>query len=268
MGTPQLHHDGTVTVRVPHDAAAHKAATLAAFERLAPVWSSATDDGLFNAVLERRALRRLVPRPLAGRTVLDAGCGAGCGAGAQCEWLLDQGAEVIGIDLSPAMVAAATTRCRGRGRFQAADLSAPLGLEPRSVDGITSSLVLHYLEDWSVPLASFGRVLRPGGWVVLSLDHPMGPPLASQHGTYFDTELVSDTWEKAGVEVTQHFWRRPLCVVVDAFAAAGFVVERVAEPQVDDEAISRFGDEAAQLVGRPTFVMYRLRRAGGDGPSG
>ena len=263
IGAAPLHHDGLVRTPVP-DEAARRAATLAAYERLAPVWSSATDDGLFNGVLERRALRRLVPLPVAGRTVLDAGCGAG----AQCEWLLDRGAEVIGIDLSPAMVAEAVTRCRGRGRFHVADLGGPLGVESRSVDGITSSLVLHYLQDWAVPLRSFARILRPGGWVVLSLDHPMALPLVSQRGTYFDTELVGDTWKKAGVEVTQHFWRRPLSAVVDAFAAAGFVVERVAEPQVDEEAIARFGDEAAQLAGRPTFIVYRLRLAGGSSPGG
>src|SRR5665213_331992 len=107
------------------------------------------------------------------------------------------------------MVAEARKRCAGRGEFVVADLADPLALEPASVDGITSSLVLHYLADWPVALRSFASVLRPGGWVVASLDHPFAPPLPGQQGGYFDTELVSDTWTKAGVEVTQHFWSRP-----------------------------------------------------------
>src|SRR5579875_3555433 len=44
-------------------------------------------------LLERPALRSLVPANLAGAAVLDAGCGSG----AQAQWLLDQGADVIGI---------------------------------------------------------------------------------------------------------------------------------------------------------------------------
>ena len=78
---------------------------------------------------ERPALQALVPRPLAGAAVLDAGCGSG----AQAAWLLDQGADVIGIDLSPRMVEEAAGRCGGRGRFMAADMSRPLPLEPQLV---------------------------------------------------------------------------------------------------------------------------------------
>jgi ubiquinone/menaquinone biosynthesis C-methylase UbiE len=205
--------------------------------------------------LERPALQSLVPADLGGRTVLDAGCGSG----ALAEWLLENGADVIGIDLSPAMVDEAQRRCKGRGRFLVADMAEPLPLEPQSVDGITCSLALHYLEDWGMALTSFAKVLRVGGWAVLSLDHPSGPPLPSQHGGYFDTELVSDTWKKADVEVTQWFWRRPLSAVIGAFADHGFVVERLVEPQPTEQALARFPDELAKAVGVPWFIVYRLR---------
>lgn len=167
----------------------HTFRTQEAYDRLAPVWAATTDDGPFNGWLERPALRALVPRPLDGLTVLDAGCGAG----GQCQWLLSEGAEVIGLDLSAAMVTEAAAACAGRGRFFQADIAQPLDLPDACVDGITSSLVLHYLRDWQPPLRSFARVLRPGGWVVLSVDHPFGPALPTQRGGYFDAELVSDT---------------------------------------------------------------------------
>jgi ubiquinone/menaquinone biosynthesis C-methylase UbiE len=205
--------------------------------------------------LERPALQSLVPADLSGLTVLDAGCGSG----AVAEWLLERGANVIGIDLSPAMVKEAQRRCNGQGRFLVADLAERLPLEPRSVDGITCSLALHYLEDWGTALTSFAKVLRAPGWAVLSLDHPFGPPLPSQRGGYFDTELVSDTWRKADVEVTQWFWRRPLSAVLEAFADHGFLVERVVEPQPTEQALARFPDELAKVVGVPWFIVYRLR---------
>jgi ubiquinone/menaquinone biosynthesis C-methylase UbiE len=44
-----------------------------------------------------------------------------CGSGALAEWLLENVAEVIGIDLSPTMVEEAHRRCKGRARFLGAD---------------------------------------------------------------------------------------------------------------------------------------------------
>jgi SAM-dependent methyltransferase len=242
-----------VTTDMPESQAAHNRLTREAYDRLAAVWSSTTDEGPFNGFLERPALQALVP-DLRGATVLDAGCGSG----AQAQWLLDQGADVIGVDISPRMIDEAERRCAGRGRFLVADLAEPLPLEPRSVDGVTSSLALHYVEDLSRPLRSFATALRPGGWAVISLDHPFGPATPGRRGGYFDTELVSDTWRKADVEVTQHFWRRPLSAVLDACADAGFRLDRVAEPQPSAEALQRFPDDLGDLAGVPTFIVYRL----------
>jgi SAM-dependent methyltransferase len=243
-----------VTTPQPADQADHNQRTREAYDRLAAVWSATTDEGPWNGLLERPALQGLVPAPLTGATVLDAGCGAG----AQANWLLDQGADVVAFDISPNMVEEARRRCDGRGRFEVADLSRPLPLEPGSLDGITCSLALHYIEDWSVPMASFAAALRPGGWAVISLDHPFGPPLKSQRGGYFDQELVSDSWQKGDIEVTQHFWRRPIGDAFGAFADAGFAVDRIAEPQPSAEALRQFPDELSDIVGVPMFIVYRL----------
>jgi ubiquinone/menaquinone biosynthesis C-methylase UbiE len=244
-----------MTINDPADQAEHTRRTREAYDRLAAVWSATTDEGPYNGWLERPALRSLIPDSLRGAVVLDAGCGSG----AQAQWLLDQGAEVIGVDVSPRMVEEAERRCGGRGRFLVADLTTPLPLEPASLDGITCSLALHYVADWSVPLGSFARVLRPGGWAVISLDHPFAPPVPGQRGGYFDTELLSETWHKGGVEVSQYFWRRPLGAVIAAFADTGFAVDRIAEPQPSAEALRRFPGELAGAVGVPWFIVYRLR---------
>jgi SAM-dependent methyltransferase len=39
-------------------------------------------------------------------------------------------------------------------------------------DDVTASLVLHYLQDWGPALAELRRVLRPGGRLIVSVDHP------------------------------------------------------------------------------------------------
>ena len=243
-----------MTLNNPADQAEHTKRTREAYDRLAAVWSATTDEGPFNGLLERPALRSLIPGSLAGAVVPDAGCGSG----AQVQWLLDQGAEVVGIDVSPRMIEEAERRCGGRGRFLVADLAKPLPLEPASLDGITCSLALHHVADWTVPLRSFASALRPAGWAVIFLDHPFGPPLPGQQGGYFDTELLSETWHKGGVEVSQQFWRRPLGAVLGAFADVGFVVDRVVEPQPSDEALKLFPDDLTGIVGVPVFIVYRL----------
>ncbi|MGA7420280.1 MAG: hypothetical protein WBW80_19965 [Acidimicrobiales bacterium] len=60
------------------------------------------------------------------------------------------------------------------------------------------------------------------------------------------------------MEVTQYFWRRPLSAVTDAFADAGFSVERTVEPQPGPSALERFPEALAGLAGVPSFIVYRI----------
>ena len=108
------------------------------------------------ALYEQPALRALLP-PVAGRRVLDAGCGAG----RHSVWLAEQGAEVVGLDASPEMLARARARVPS-GTFAVADLGEPLALGDGAFDVVIASLVLHYLQDWGPTLRELRRVLRPG----------------------------------------------------------------------------------------------------------
>lgn len=226
------------------------------YDALAPVWAETTDGNLWNEVLDRRPIRSLLPSSLDRVAILDVGMAAGT----MSLELLDRGAEVTGVDLSPAMVDAARRRCGGRGRFLVADLGRPLPLPDASFDGVVASLVLHYLRDWSVPLASFARLLRPGGWLIVSLDHPESPFSRANRTSYFETELLTDTWSKGGVTVKPSFWRRPLSAVIDAFADAGFVLERLVEPRATAEDRSQHPDEAERLGDVPFRAVYRWRK--------
>ncbi len=74
-----------------------------------PVCGMTADDNLWNEALEWTTVRALLadkPDPTA--TALDAGCAAG----AVGEWLLSRGCDVVGIDISPALVVAARQRCK------------------------------------------------------------------------------------------------------------------------------------------------------------
>jgi len=224
------------------------------YDSLAPVWAESTDDNLWNEVLDRRPIRSLLPDDLTGRSVLDVGTAGGAIAAE----LVARGAEVTAIDLSPAMVDTARARCGGRGRFLVADVGEPLPFDDASFDGAVASMALHYIKDWTTPLASLARVLRPGGWLIVSTDHPDSPFSRSHRTKYLDTELVTDEWTKAGVTVEVSFWRQPLSRMLNAFADAGFCLDRVLEPDVDDNDRRRYPQDAAG-VGAPIRIVVRWR---------
>lgn len=98
----------------------------------------------------------------AGREVLDAGCGEGYGS----EILADVASEVVGVDLDAELL----NRARGRyvrARFEPADLLA-LPFPDSSFDVVVTLQVVEHLSSPGGFIAECGRVLRPGGVLVVA----------------------------------------------------------------------------------------------------
>lgn len=99
--------------------------------------------------------------------VVDLGCGTGRVGG----WLHARGAkELVGVDLSPAMLAKAEAR-----GFYARTIRAPItatGLEPGTFDGAVSCMVLDHVADLAGFFVEAHRLLRPGGWLAIVDFHP------------------------------------------------------------------------------------------------
>lgn len=113
------------------------------------------------AAVELRARSYELLGDLAGRTVVDVGCGGGRAVAE----LAGRGARAIGVDLDPEMIAVARDRCPA-GEFQVGDACA-LPLETGSVAGYRADKVLHMLPDPVRAVAEARRVLAPGGRIVL-----------------------------------------------------------------------------------------------------
>jgi len=232
--------------------------SLGVYDERAKDYAAMNEQSPYNALYERPAVIELLGE-VAGKHVLDAGCGSGPLA----QWLVENGASVVGVDVSEAMLEIARERGLSNATFHVADLGKPLGLLANdSFQMAVSSLVLHYLRDWEVPLSELHRVLVPGGSLVVSTHHPAWDIQLSTTGSYFDTELLSDRWPMGEHEVAVRFWRRPLTGMFAAFAAAGFAVETMKEPMPLDECRTRFPDEWEFLTTQPNFVFFRLKAIG------
>ena len=121
-------------------------------------------------LLERLDLMRLQP----GR-ILDVGAGTGGCTVALAERYPQ--AQVVALDLAPAMLGRARGRLSGwrrwrRGHgFVCADAAA-LPLQAASVDLVVSNLTLQWCPDLPATFGEFRRVLRPGGVALFSTFGP------------------------------------------------------------------------------------------------
>jgi len=120
-----------------------------------------------------RAFRRRTgfrPEDLAGKLVLDVGCGMGRFAEVATRW----GAHVVGIDLSLASeVAAKNLTERAATIFQADVFKLPFA--PESFDYIYSIGVLHHTPDCERAFKALPSLLKPGGRIAIWLYSAYNP---------------------------------------------------------------------------------------------
>ena len=235
------------------------------YDGIAEAYSAENEANLVNAYYERPAMLALAG-DVAGLRILDAGCGSGPLFAA----LRDRGAIVTGFDKSAGMIELARRRLGDDADLQVADLGSPLRFPDGTFDDVTASLVLHYLEDWGPALAELRRVLRPGGRLIVSVEHPFAINLmhreAGRKGDYFATSNRTEEWAMGGQTALMSFWDRPLHAMTDAFTAAGFRIAVISEPPAAPAARELFPDAIAGKQRFLCFLFFVLQA--GESPCG
>ncbi|AJC44758.1 class I SAM-dependent methyltransferase [Xanthomonas sacchari] len=215
------------------------------------LWADSYPAQAHNPVMqaEQRAMLALLPPSLYGQHVLDAGCGSG----RYLLHALQRGAgHVTGVDLSPQMLARAAQELgdvdTGRYALHEGRLEA-LPLADASADLSLCALALGHLPQLPLALAELRRVTRPGGWVLCSDVHPIGPAL----GWRRDFKAGG---QRYAVRHTQHLYSHWHA----ACAALGLAIDAVSEPMLDPADIpagAHFDPAALQV---PVALVLRLRR--------
>lgn len=120
-------------------------------------------------IVNRQPVRLAVDMlvPLAGETILDAGCGTGS---AVADMLGRAPCQVTGVDASETMLRAARRRLGRRAAFANARLEE-LPFAPASFDAVLALNVLYFNDAGNGMLRSLHRVLRPGGRLVAYVTH-------------------------------------------------------------------------------------------------
>ena len=211
---------------------------------------------------------------LAGRSVLDIGCGEGYCA----RELKRRGAgDYLGIDLSSQMIAAA----------QAQESKDNFGIEyracnvlefeaERQYDLCVAVFLFNYLrvEEMQRVFAMVNNALNSGGQFIFSVPHPLFPFLRNEQAAPFyfapgdtnyfdgvDQQLEGQIWKRDGEPLHVQCVHKTFSDYFNAFHTAGFTsMPEVTELTVTPELAAT--DEAffAPLLNEPLHVLFKISK--------
>jgi glycosyltransferase involved in cell wall biosynthesis/ubiquinone/menaquinone biosynthesis C-methylase UbiE len=136
-------------------------------DNLASVWSDGYESGSFKK-------RKYIFDSIINKNVVSGQYWAdfGCGSGVLTLCLVENGANVLAVDMAPNMVLRAAENLKSKGTFVSfleADIESVSSLRDQTFDGVLVSSVFEYLDSPDVALKKVSRLLKPGGKLIISI---------------------------------------------------------------------------------------------------
>ncbi|WFD10540.1 class I SAM-dependent DNA methyltransferase [Tepidibacter hydrothermalis] len=220
----------------------------------------------YNILLEQPIFRKLLP-DLIDRYVLDVGCGMGD----SCIFYEKIGAKkVIGIDISNKMISEARRRTNSEMiKYYNTDMCDIEKLETR-FDVITSSLAVHYIQDFDSLLKSVYHSLNSGGYFIFSQEHPLTTaPLQGVEYTYNENGDVihynlSD-YMYSGIRKVEWFvddvivYHRPISEIINLLIQNNFIIEQIEESTPSNNALAQCPDMSKEFH-KPSFLFVKAMK--------
>ena len=229
--------------------------------------------------LNTPAFFELLP-DVSGRRGLDVGCGEGHNT----RLLAARGAKVTAVDVSDVFVrhARECERRDPRGIFYLLGSAVELPFADASFDFVAGFMSFMDIPGPERVVAEAHRVLRPGGFLQFSIEHPCfalphrrnlrgadGLTYAFELRDYFAREegrIIEWTFSSAPPAAKEGLspfrvptFHRPIGDWLNLLVDTGFVVERVAEPRPSDETVRRYPKlQDAQVIAY--FLHLRARK--------
>ncbi len=183
------------------------------YDSAAEAYAEHLAEELTHKPLDRHLLNRFGESVRGRGLVADVGCGPGHVA----RYLHDVGVDMVGVDLSPAMIACATRLHPGLA-FRVGDMRA-LDFAPGSLAGVVAFYSIVHLDpaELAPVLRQFRAALAPGGLAlvafhagdeVVHVDDLFGRPVDLDF-RFFDPRVIRTALQRAGLTVIEHAEREP-----------------------------------------------------------
>jgi len=211
---------------------------------------------------------------IAGKRVLDLGCGEGRHARA----LAHRGAQVTAIDCAAYSISCAEEKAREAGlriAHHVRNSNDLYGIEDGSFDIVLCTMMLMDCEDLTGTIKEVARVLKPSGRLFVSVLHPCFAVSGKDREGIGRMDIGIDKkvvvknyfyptqWEEplSNSEVPVIWRHRTLQDYVKAFAACGLAVVDLNEPVPTEEQIALSEDiHVAWLQKIPIFLFMEMQK--------
>lgn len=205
--------------------------------------------------------------PIRGRRLLEMGCGAGRWAGA----LARRGAEVVGLDITPAQLAKARHES-GRPHWIRANAER-LPFAERTFDLVFADWGAFTFADPARTVPEAGRVLRPGGRLVFVTASPIRSVVQDRGNDRLDRRLRYDYFGLGALvfrRPVEANFQRTYGEWVRLFRGAGLWVDRLEETRPRAGARSSYLRAAEERWARrwPLEAIWSLIKSGAAPPRG
>ncbi|MBN8191278.1 class I SAM-dependent methyltransferase [Bacillus sp. NTK074B] len=221
----------------------------------------------YNDFLEQPAMKEEI-QDLTGKRIMDLGCGTG----ALSKYCIDQGASsVVGVDISENMISRALNDHPDNKIIYVCSPIEDLSSTGEPFDLIVSSLALHYIKDYGSLIQKLHTLLKPGGRLVYSIEHPIVTARKDMNNWWGNDEgerlhWALDHYRHEGKR-QQHWYvdgvikyHRTIPTLINGLIQQGFTLEKLLEPLPTPEGLDLMPGLRNEER-RPSFLIVSGRKS-------
>ncbi|MFS0879708.1 class I SAM-dependent methyltransferase [Metabacillus niabensis] len=220
----------------------------------------------YNDFVEQPAIKSTISS-LNGKTVLDLGCGNGQFS----KYCVDNGAlKVTAVDISKNMIELAKKENNHDKIDYICTPIEDLEVKNQKFDIIISSLMVHYIEDYTRLIEKIVSLLNTNGEFIFSTEHPIVTARKEMNNWIIDEDGNKlhwglDNYQEEGKREEHWYiegvvkYHRTISTLINTLINSGLVLEKIIEPQaipIGLEKMPKLEDEKR----RPSIIVIKARK--------
>ena len=219
-------------------------------------------------IIEKPAIKRMLPLNLNNKRILDIGCGYG----EMSKYFIDNGAKlVVAIDISEKMIQKAMKENYDKKiLYICGDIANLNEKSSGRFDIVYSSFALHFVESLDKLFAKLNQLLNDDGDFVFSIEHPimtatMKPTwnvdekqniISYNLNGYYDEKYKEGCWFTSDIIVG--CYHRKISTIVNLLLKNGFEIVQIDEPEPKKNEMH---EKLYQILScRPMVVVFKCKK--------